>query len=85
MSSFVFRNERDTVRKFLYEARLQEETSNNSNAWQSEWGFTGFTVRVVQLLYERNALHFETSLKKEVSHLLKIKKKQRSFRRFTGA
>jgi len=29
MSSFVFRNERDTVRKFLYEARLQEETSNN--------------------------------------------------------
>jgi len=25
-----------TARKFLYEARLQEETSCNSNAWQSE-------------------------------------------------
>ena len=26
------------TRKFLYEARLQEETSRNSNASQSEWG-----------------------------------------------
>jgi len=29
-----------TLRKFLYEARLQEETSCNSNAWQSDWGCT---------------------------------------------
>jgi hypothetical protein len=28
------------ARKFLYVARLQEETSCNSNAWQSEWGCT---------------------------------------------
>jgi len=25
-----------TTRKYLYEARLQEETSCNSNTWQSE-------------------------------------------------
>jgi len=49
MSSFVLCNERDTARKFLYQARLQEETSTNSNVWQSE---CVFTVRVVQLLYE---------------------------------
>jgi len=28
-----------TARKFLYEARLLEETSTNRNAWQIEWGF----------------------------------------------
>jgi len=28
-----------TSRKFLYKAHLQEETSCNSNVWQSEWGF----------------------------------------------
>jgi len=29
-----------TGRKFLYEARFQEETSCNGNAWQSESGCT---------------------------------------------
>ena len=42
-----------TARKFLYEAHLQEETSCNSNAWQSEWGFA---VCVTKRLYEQNAI-----------------------------
>jgi len=82
MSSFVFCNERNTARKFLYKARLQEETSTNSNAWQSEWGFT---VCVVQLLYEQNAIHCETSLKKEVSQLLSIKKNRQVSEDLQGA
>jgi len=40
MNSFVLWGAGYTARKFLYEAHLQEETSCNNNAWQSEWGCT---------------------------------------------
>ena len=60
-----------TARKFLYEAGLQEETSCNSNAWQSEWGFQCILGGLNFCMKEMQSA--ADSLQKEVSQLLSIK------------
>jgi hypothetical protein len=73
-----------TGRKSLYEARLQEETSCNSNSWQSEQSFTVTCVWSPQVLGERNKIQCKTFLHKEMSQWVSIKTNRGGFQRLQG-